>query len=98
MTQNQEQLLWIFERRILRGIFGPVKEQNGWRRLYNFEIDKLYSESNIVKTIKINRLRWLGHVARIKAERVREKLLNGFPEGRRRTGRPMASWLDASQL
>ena len=95
MTQNQEQLLRIFERRILRGIFGPVKEQNVWRRRYNFEIEKLYGEPNIVSTIKINRLRWLGHVTRMEGERVPKKLLNGVPEGRRRAGRPKARWLDA---
>lgn len=95
MTQNQEQLLRIFERRILRGIFGPVKEKNVWRRRYNFEIDRLYGEPDIVKTIKINRLRWLGHVARMKGERVPKKLLNGFPEGKRSAGRPKARWLDA---
>ena len=95
MIQNQEQLFRIFERKILRGIFGPVKEHNVWRRRYNFELDKLYGEPNIVKTIKINRLRWLGHVSRMEDERVPKKLLNGNPEGRGRAGRPRARWLDA---
>ena len=55
----------------------------------------MYGEPDIVKTIKINRLRWLGHVARMEEERVPKKLLNGFPEGRRSAGRPKARWLDA---
>ena len=89
-AQNQEQLLRIFERRILRDIFGPAKEQNVWIRQYNFEIDRLYGEPNIIKIIKINRLRWVGHVARMEGERVPKKLFNGFPEVRRSAGRPKA--------
>jgi hypothetical protein len=34
----------VFENRVLRGIFGPRREEvvRGWRRLYNMELRNLY--------------------------------------------------------
>ena len=36
-----------------------------WRKLYNEELNDLYSSPNIVRVIKLRRLRWAGHVARM---------------------------------
>jgi hypothetical protein len=36
-----------------------------WRRLYNEELNDLYSSPNIIRVIKSRRMRWAGHVARI---------------------------------
>lgn len=36
-----------------------------WRMRYNYELYKLFKEANIVQAIKINRVKWLGHVRRI---------------------------------
>ena len=95
MTQRDEQTILMFERRILRSIFGAVKVDNIWRRRFNHELQELYKEPNIVKYIKINRLRWLGHVQRMEDERVPLKLLNTNPDGNRRPGRPKTRWKDA---
>lgn len=62
MTNKEEQILLTFERKILRTIFGPVLDQNRWRRCFNHELMELYHEPDISRFIKINRLRWLGHV------------------------------------
>jgi hypothetical protein len=37
LSRLDERLLRIFERRILRYIFGPVEENGPWRRRYNHE-------------------------------------------------------------
>jgi hypothetical protein len=37
----------------------------GWRKLHNGELHKLYSSPNIVRVIKSRRMRWAGHVARM---------------------------------
>jgi hypothetical protein len=60
-------MLGCFERKILvlRSIFGATQEGGMWRRRYNFERYRLYKELDIVKTIKIGRLRWIGHFMRI---------------------------------
>lgn len=95
MTQTDEQTLLVFERRLLRTIFGGVKIDNNWRRRFNHELYELYGEPDIVKFIKINRLRWFGHVLRMGEERVPLKMLDGHPDGTRRAGRPKGRWKDA---
>jgi len=40
-----------------------------WRRLHNEELNDLYSSPNIVRVIKLRRMRWAGHVARMAEER-----------------------------
>lgn len=95
MTQNDERTLLVFERRILRSIFGGVKIGESWRRRYNYELAEAYAEPDIVKCIEINRLRWFGHVLRMGEERVPLRMLNGHPDGTRRKGRPKGRWKDA---
>ena len=95
MTQRDEQTLLVFERRILRSIFRGVNVEGNWRRRFNHELHQLYNEPDVVKFIKINRLRWLGHVLRMNEERVRLKVLNTNHDGNRRPGRPKIRWKDA---
>lgn len=95
MTQKDENYLRIFERKILRAIFGAVFESDVWRRRYNHELDVLYNEPDIVRFIKINRLRWFGHVQRMASNRIQLKVHEGWPDGNRRAGRPRGRWKDA---
>jgi hypothetical protein len=43
---------------------------------------------NIIRQIKLRRMRWAGHVARMREERDVYKVLMGKPEGKRPLGRP----------
>ncbi|GFX84299.1 uncharacterized protein TNCV_3976441 [Trichonephila clavipes] len=65
-TLNLETIraLETFERKALRTIFGPVKDQGCWRTRYNFELYRLYKEPQVTQVIQSNRLRWLGHIWR----------------------------------
>jgi hypothetical protein len=56
-------VLRIFETRILRRIYGPVKENGMWSSKYNRELCKLYNEPGIVKENKVGWFRWLGHLS-----------------------------------
>jgi len=57
----------LFENRVSRRIFGPKREEDGsWRKLRNDELHSLYSSQNIVRVIKSRRLRWTGHMARMR--------------------------------
>jgi hypothetical protein len=54
---------------VLRKIFGPKREEDGsWRKLHE-ELHSLYSSPNIVRVIKSRRMRWVGHVARMREGR-----------------------------
>lgn len=50
------------ERKILRKIFGPVKDEETaeWRIRKNKELEDLFQEPNILDTIQ-SRLQWAGH-------------------------------------
>jgi len=61
----------VFENRVLRRIFGPKRDKltREWRKLHNEELNDLYSSPIIVRVIKSSRMRWAGHVARLRDER-----------------------------
>jgi len=86
----------VFENVVLRRIFGPrrVEVTEELRRLHNKELNDLYSSPNIVRVIKLRRMRWAGHVARMDEERGVYRVLVGKPEGRRPLGRPRRRWVD----
>ena len=53
-----------------------------WRRLYNDELNDLYSSPNIVRVIKSRRMRWAGNVVRMGEERGAYRVFVGKPEER----------------
>jgi hypothetical protein len=60
----------MFERKILRKISEPTKELNGlWRIKTNEELGDLIQQKNIIRFIKFQTLKWLGHVERMPKER-----------------------------
>jgi hypothetical protein len=63
-----------------------------WRKLYNEELNVLYSSPNIVRAIKSRIIRWTGHVALMGGGVYR--ILAGKPEGKRPLGRPRSRWED----
>lgn len=53
LTQLEEEKLKIFERKRIRTIMGPKKENtNNYRMLMNHEIDNILGNDNIVRVIK----------------------------------------------
>jgi hypothetical protein len=92
LSRLDERLLSIFERRILRYIFGSVEENGTWRRRYNYELYKLFNESDIIGYIKVKRLKWAGHLIRATENRIIKKIFNTKPEGTRKVGRPKLRW------
>jgi hypothetical protein len=87
--------LRIFERKVLRRIYRPTREKERPRIKYNHELYDLYKNPEIVKTVKLRRLRWLGHLTRANEISPCRKLTFSKPKGTRRAGRPSLRWLDS---
>ena len=66
LTLREERRLSVFENRVLRRIFEPKRDEvtSEWRKLYNEELNNLYSSPNIFQVIKSRRMRWAGHIVR----------------------------------
>jgi hypothetical protein len=90
----EENALRIFERKILRKIYGPVLENGIWRNRYNDELNEIIKGEDIVRFIKAQRIRWLGHVERLEKSAMPKKMLEGKLFYGRRRGRPRMRWLD----
>jgi hypothetical protein len=81
--------LRVVGNRVLRIIFGPKGEEveGGCRRLHNEELYDLYASSNVVRVIKLRRVRWAVHIARMGEIRNVHSILVGKPERKRSLGR-----------
>jgi hypothetical protein len=76
---REERRLRVFDNRVLRRVFGPKRDEvtKEWKRLYNEELNDLYSSPNIVWVITSRRMRWEGHVARMGGEERRIQGIGG---------------------
>ena len=81
---------------MLRLVFGPKRDEvtGEWRKLYNGKFSDLYSLLNVVRVVKLRRMRWAGHVARMGEGRGVHRVVVGKPEGKRPLGRPRRRWED----
>jgi len=89
LTLREERRLRVFENRVLRRIFVPKRDEvtGEWRKLHNEELNDLYSSPNIVRVMKLRRMRWAGQVARMGEERGVYRVFVGKPEEKRPLGR-----------
>ena len=95
LTSSDEQPLGVFERKILPKIYGPFCNRGKWRIKWNQELYDIHVVIDVMKPIKIQRLRWLGHVARTDSSNPVRKVFESEPGGgSRRKGRPSQSWAD----
>jgi hypothetical protein len=69
-------------------IYGPVNDNGVWRTRQNSQLCTLYDEPDIVKVVKIERLRWLGHQFRMQELDPSRKLTLLTPEDTRHVGKP----------
>jgi hypothetical protein len=78
--RNNKKQAMVFERKVLRKIFGPTKERDGTRRIKaNDELDKLIRHKNIINYIKAQRLSWFGHLHQMPEERIVKKVYKWKP-------------------
>ena len=93
LYEQDEHRLSIFERKILRRIYGAVIDGGRWRIRTNQELYQLCGENDIVKFCKLSRLRWAGHVIHQDDDLSRRVLLSE-PGGKRPRGRSRLHWED----
>jgi hypothetical protein len=67
LTVSEECRVRVFENGVWRIIFGPKRDKltGEWRKLHNEELSNLYNLPTILRLMKLRRMRWAGHVARI---------------------------------
>jgi hypothetical protein len=81
LTLREEHGLGVFENKVLRRIFGPERDEvtGEWRKLHDEELHDLYSSPSIIRIMKVRRMRWSGHVARMGEKRNANRLV-GKPD------------------
>ena len=89
LTSREERRLKVFENRVLRSIFGPMRDEvtGEQRKVHNEELNDLFSSPNIFQVVKSRRMRWAVHVARIAKSRGVYRFLVGKTEGKIPLGR-----------
>jgi hypothetical protein len=92
LTLREEHRLRVFEKRVLRRIFGPKRDEmmGECRKRHNMELRDLYSSPRIIRIIKSRRMRWAGYVAQMGEKRNVYRLL----VGKRPLGRPKRRLVD----
>ena len=85
----------MFERKILRKIFGPTKEDNGnWGIKTNTELYELIKHRNIINYVKAQRLSWFEHINRMSETSIVKKIHKWKPFTGRPVGRAKSRWED----
>jgi hypothetical protein len=92
-TKQEEEQLRILERKILRSILGPKRTSEGeYRPKMNHELLKEIGGEDIVRFIKAQRIKWLGHIIRTKENANIKTITKWRPHENRPRGRPKARW------
>jgi len=87
--------LMIFERSVMRKIFGPTRSEDGhWRIKTNQEINDKLKGQNIIGFIKKQRLNRLGHVELMAEDNNVQKIKRWKLMSKRPIGRPKMRWED----
>jgi len=94
LTKSDENLLRIFERKILRKIYGPIQEGDIWKIRNNEELNRSINREDIVKFIKAQRIRWLGHAKRMEEGAMPRKMMEGRLFVGIGKGRLCLRWMD----
>ncbi|GFW58071.1 uncharacterized protein TNCV_2742171 [Trichonephila clavipes] len=71
-----------------------ITENGTWQRRSNLELCHSYKECDIVDIIKVERIKWTGHVVRMDEYRTTKKVFNSQLISTRRKDKPNLRWID----
>jgi len=74
VTEREGQAVLIFEKKIIRKIYGAKYENGEWKSRKNRELEEMSKGENIVKWIKGQRISWLGHLERMEEDRMSKNI------------------------
>ena len=94
LLNNDATALRVFERKILRKIFGPLRVGDNFRIRYNSELYELLNDLNVVHRINIERQSWLGNVVRMEEYAPARRIFDAGICGSRRRARLCIHWKD----
>ena len=94
LTKAMENRFEVLENKILRRILGPVydSQRQEWRIRHNWEIREQTKQPHIKDVIRLKRLKWAGHIARMQEDRWPKRVFSSGVHGRRPLGRPRKDW------
>jgi hypothetical protein len=86
----------VSENRVLRRIFGSKRDEvtGGRRTVHNEELHNLQSSPSIIRMTKSRKMRWEGHMTRMREKRNACRIWVGKPEAKRPLGRQNRGWVD----
>ena len=93
LSVKESERLEVFQMKCLRQILGITK----FHHQRNEDIRARTEQCKVGELVTRSRLRWLGHVTRMKEGRLPPRLLFGRIEGVSRKGRPVLRWRDMIQ-
>ena len=81
LKENIKSKLKVFERKVLRRIYGPTTESDAtWQIKSTDELNRLTGNKNIINYIKAQRLAWFGDVHRVPDNSMlKKKYMSGHP-------------------
>ncbi|CAH1722426.1 unnamed protein product [Aphis gossypii] len=95
LRKVEETRLAVFERKILRRIYGPCidSDTGEWRIRHNDELKNLFQKPDIISEINRRRLMWAGHAWRKEGSFIKA-VIKENPTWKRPLGRPRLRWED----
>jgi hypothetical protein len=66
LTKREENRFIVFEKKVLRTIYGPKIVDGLFRSRYNFELCREFNSPNVIGVVNNNKLRYAGHMNMIK--------------------------------
>lgn len=62
LIKSDENKISIFERKVLRSVYGPEKVSGEWRIRYSHKLYQLCNEPEIIQEIRAASVRWMEHI------------------------------------